>query len=143
MGQQQDTPGFATDPAAPQAPREALKGLRVLIVEDERLVALTIEEMLAEIGCVAAGVAASVKEALWAVRSGPAIDAAILDVNLGPEQVFPVADELAARGVPFVFSTGYGPADLSHRYPGRAVLHKPYRPGVLALTLSGLHGPDA
>jgi CheY-like chemotaxis protein len=118
--------------------RDTLKGVRVLVVEDELLVALTIQEMLAEIGCEPAGIARSVAEALHAIRADATIELAVLDVNLGTERVFPVADELARRGVPFMFATGYGPADLSHLYPGRPVLAKPLRPDRLAHALAAV-----
>jgi hypothetical protein len=63
------------------------------------------------------------------------MDVAILDVNLGDERVFPVADALMEKGVPFVFTTGYGPSGLEDRYPGRAVITKPYREATLVEAL--------
>jgi CheY-like chemotaxis protein len=122
-------------PARRSASHSSLLGLQVFLVEDEVMVALILEDMLAEFGCVLAGAAATVDEALAALAATPELDAAILDVNLGGEKVFPVADILAARGVPFVFSTGYGPADLHQRYPGCRLLNKPYRPEALAQLL--------
>jgi CheY-like chemotaxis protein len=119
-------------------PGGGLEGLRVLIVEDEVLVAILIEDMLSELGCALVGVAPTVAEALAVLGAAAPLDVAILDVNLGGEKVFPVADLLASRGVPFVFSTAYGPADLAQRYPGRPLLHKPYPPEQLAQTLSTL-----
>lgn len=115
-----------------------LRGLKVLVVEDELLVAMVIEETLAEFGCVVAGVAATVAQALGQVQAVADLDAAILDVNLGGEKVFPVADALRARKVPFVFSTGYGPADLAQRYPESRLLGKPYTPDALAAALAAL-----
>ncbi|MBU3079197.1 response regulator [Sphingomonas quercus] len=115
-----------------------LEGLRVLVVEDEPMVAMTLEDALAEFGCKLVAVAETVAEALAAVEQAPAIDVAVLDVNLGGEKVFPVADALGARGVPFAFSTGYGPADLTQRYPGSGLLNKPYPPLALARTLTEL-----
>jgi CheY-like chemotaxis protein len=112
-----------------------LFGLQVLVVEDEALTAALLEDMLADFGCVVAGVAGSVSEALNGVMDADAIDAAILDVNLGGDKIFPVADMLTERCVPFVFSTGYGPADLKERYPDCQLLHKPYRPEALAEVL--------
>lgn len=128
-------PGF---PAA----YPALLGLEILLVEDEALVAAMLEDMLADFGCVLAGGAATVSEALAAVEAATEIDAAILDVNLGGEKVFPVADILVSRGVPIVFSTAYGPADLADRYPRARIIHKPYRPVALAeLLIDIAHGP--
>ena len=123
---------------------DRLQGLRVLIVEDDVLVAVLLEDMLSDLGCVSLGVAPTVSEALAVIGAAEAVDAAILDVNRGGEKVFPVADRLRTRGVPFAFSTGYGPADLAQRYPGSPLLHKPYPPEQLASTLSGLMaGPPA
>ncbi|CAN7644823.1 response regulator [Phenylobacterium sp. LjRoot219] len=122
----------------------ALLGLEILLVEDEALVAAMLEDMLADFGCVLAGGAATVSEALAAVEAATEIDAAILDVNLGGEKVFPVADILVSRGVPIVFSTAYGPADLAERYPRARVIHKPYRPEALAeLLIDIAHSPRA
>jgi CheY-like chemotaxis protein len=114
----------------------ALIGLQVFVVEDEPAVAILLEDMLAEFGCVLAGQAATVTEALSAAKATDEIDGAILDVNLGGEKVFPVADLLVRRGVPIVFSTGYGPADILRRYPQSRLLHKPYPPEALARVLS-------
>lgn len=110
----------------------ALLGLEILLVEDEALVAAMLEDMLADFGCVLAAGAGTLSEALVAVEAAAEIDAAILDVNLGGEKVFPVADILVRRGVPIVFSTAYGPADLAERYPDARIIHKPYRPEALA-----------
>lgn len=114
-----------------------LFGLQVMIVEDEPLVSMMLEDVLTDFGCVVAGVAATVSDALSQAAATPAIDAAILDVHLGGETVYPVADLLDARGVPFVFSTGYGPADLRQRYPQSQLLDKPYTPEALANVLAG------
>lgn len=120
----------------------ALLGLEILLVEDEALVAALLEDMLADFGCVLAGAAATVGEALAAVEAASEIDAAILDVNLGGEKVYPVADILVGRGVPIVFSTAYGPADLVERYPLARIIHKPYRPEALAEMLIAIaHAP--
>lgn len=113
----------------------ALAGLQVLIVEDEVLVSMLLADLLDEFGCTVAGQAATVGEALEFLAAHDDFDAAILDVNLGGEKVFPVADLLNDHHVPFVFSTGYGPADLAQRYPGRPLLFKPYPPGALVAVL--------
>lgn len=110
----------------------ALFGLQILVVEDEALVAATLEDMLAEFGCTLAGAAATLADALTAIQAAVDIDAAILDVNLGGEKVFPVADILVGRNIPIVFSTGFGPADLAQRYPESRLLEKPYQPEALA-----------
>jgi CheY-like chemotaxis protein len=130
--------GTGQSGGAANLPRTLIAGLRVFVVEDEILVAMTLEDMLSEFGCEPVGVAANVSQALSAIDSGEAIDAAILDVNLGGEKVFPVSDALQNLGVPFVFSTGYGTPELELRYPGCRLLNKPYRPDALAHTLIDL-----
>ncbi|MGH6823004.1 MAG: response regulator [Methylocella sp.] len=103
----------------------APKRQRILIVEDEPLIALALEAMLAELGFEVAGSAAQVSAALELI-GGEQIDGAILDVNLGSQRVDPVADLLAARACPFFFTTGYGVSGLPARHVGRAVLQKPF-----------------
>lgn len=103
----------------------SLTGRRILVVEDEMLVLMSIETALEDFGCSAICAAASVADALE-VLSNHQFDAAVVDVNLGGEKSYPVADALTQRGIPFAFSTGYGDhgdrLDLNHR----PVLRKPY-----------------
>ena len=83
-----------------------LTGRHVLVVEDEVMVRLLIEVMLENLGCQSVTAAATIDQALdWIEKQ--TFDAAVLDVNLNGQKSYPVADALAARGVPFVFSTGY------------------------------------
>ena len=120
----------------------ALLGLEILLVEDETLVAAMLEDMLADFGCILAGLATTLGEALAELEAGVAIDAAILDVNLRGEKVFPAADILVGRGVPIVFSTAYGTAGLTDRYPQARVIQKPYRTEALAeLLIDIAHSP--
>ncbi|MFZ5671085.1 MAG: response regulator [Pseudomonadota bacterium] len=120
---------------------EGLRGLRLFVVEDESLVAMLLEGMLEELGCVVVNVAGSLDQALQSVDSVVAgAHAAILDVNLGGELVYPFADKLAEQQVPFVFATGYGRAGVASRYPGAPVLAKPYRPEDLAAALASVAG---
>lgn len=102
-----------------------LAGLKVLIVEDEGAVALMIEDMLLELGCE---VAASVANLDTARRTAAALqcDFAVLDVNVGGQLVFPVAQILQERQIPFLFSTGYGASGLPGEFKDRAVLSKPF-----------------
>ncbi|MCY1060467.1 response regulator [Nannocystis sp. SCPEA4] len=103
----------------------ALQGLRVLIVEDEPMLAAFLEDALTDLGCEVIGPALNMKDALRLAREA-SIDGAGLDVNVAGEQVYPVADVLAERGLPFVFMTGYGEAGLRESDRGRPVLQKPY-----------------
>ena len=90
------------------------------------LVLLNVEDMLADLGCQAVSAAANVDQAL-ALIDAQAFDAAMVDVNLDGRKSYQVADALAARGVPFVFSTGYSGESLDDGYRDRPVLGKPYR----------------
>jgi CheY-like chemotaxis protein len=106
-----------------QSPK--LKGLRVLVVEDEALVALQLEDMLHELGCTIVGPASRVGQAL-ALLGGQQVDAAVLDLNVAGELVYPVADALASRRLPYIFATGYGASGLTEPYRLRPVLQKPF-----------------
>ena len=103
-----------------------LRGLCVLVVEDEGSVALLIEDMLEELGCEVAASAARIALAHEAAQSLP-LDLAVLDVNVAGEPSFDLARTLAARGVPFVFSTGYGAGGLPSDLQDRPVLTKPFK----------------
>lgn len=103
-----------------------LQGLRVLIVEDEALIASLIEDFLLDLGCEVVGPAMHMSEAVQLAREA-AIDGATLDVNIVGEKIYPVADILTERGIPFVFMTGYGAAGLRKSDGGCPVLQKPYR----------------
>ena len=102
-----------------------LKGLRVLVVENEALVALQLEDMLADLGCAIIGPASRVCQALD-LLGGQVVDAAVLDLNVAGELVYPVADALARRGLPYIFATGYGASGLIGPYRSRPVLQKPF-----------------
>lgn len=109
---------------------------RILLVEDESLVALAMEDMLADLGCeVVASFAALGPALAWFAGRASALDGALLDVNLGGELVFPLAEALAAHGVPFVFATAYS-ALPEARFPEARVVHKPVDPGVLGAAVS-------
>ena len=100
-------------------------GLKALIVEDEAGVALLLEDMLTELGCE---VVASIARLERACEAAAAVDCdfAILDVNIGGSPVFPVAEILEARAIPFVFSTGYGAAGVAEPFQNRPILSKPF-----------------
>jgi CheY-like chemotaxis protein len=98
---------------------------RVLVLEDEQLIAMMVKEWLDELGCETVGPAATVKKALGLIDAG-ALDAALLDVSLGNQDCAPVADVLRERGVPFALATGHSGGDLAARYPEALSLPKPY-----------------
>ena len=108
-----------------------LDSRRILVVEDEPLVAMLEEDLLVEAGAQVVGPAPSVAQALALIGDGD-LDAAVLDVNLGKETVFPVAERLAALGVPFVFVTGYGSQGLIPAFANRPVIQKPFKPNDFA-----------
>jgi CheY-like chemotaxis protein len=114
-----------------------LSGRRVLVVEDECIVSWLLEDMLADLGCAVVGPAACITEAL-AMIDADAIDAAVLDVNLNGQPSYAIADALATRGVPFVFSTGYSKDGLLDAYRIVATLQKPYHQSELADALATL-----
>lgn len=103
----------------------ALAGCRVFVVEDEVLIGMVLEDILDMLGCTMAGSAATMEDA-WRLAEGNEFDVAILDVNVGTDPVFPLADAIMARGVPIVFATGSLPDSLPERFAACPVLEKPY-----------------
>lgn len=114
-----------------------LAGLRVLVVEDEMMVSMLIEDMLDDLGCKVVGPASRLDEAI-ALAGEAELDCAVLDVNLGGQSIFPLADLLRAKGAPFAFATGYGDAGLRDIDKGSPVLQKPFRETDLARVLGVL-----
>ena len=119
-----------------------LKGLRVLVVEDEMMVSMLIEDMLTDLGCTVVGPASRLDEAIELAKQN-GLDCAVLDVNLGGQPIFPLADLLRERGRPFAFATGYGDAGLREVDKGTPVLQKPFREGDLARVLGELNAKVA
>lgn len=115
------------------------ESLRILLVEDEMLVAMLLEDMLTESGHTVIGPVAKLDQAVEAARN-ESIDLAILDVNLQGHEVFPVAEALAARQIPFVFSTGYGAGGLPEAWRQRPTLQKPFRRDDLYRVIGELSG---
>ena len=112
----------------------AERRLRILVVEDEMLVAMNIEDMLLALGHEVAGIAGRLGAALALAEEG-GFDLALLDVNLAGEESFPLADALTARGIPFLFATGYGMDGIAEAYRAAPVLQKPFRLGDLEAAL--------
>lgn len=111
-----------------------LHGLTVFVVEDEMMVSLLLEDMLGTLGCDNVLHAASVSSALNELsQSQP--DLAVLDVNLGSEMVYPVAEELNRAGVPFVFTTGYGRGAIKLEWAARPCVQKPFNIDAFAAAL--------
>ncbi len=110
---------------------------KILIVEDEPVIARLLEEMLTEHGFEVVALASTLEQA-EALAGSLNLDAAVLDISLGDADVFPVARLLDGRNLPFVFTTGYGSAGLSAEWESRPVFSKPYDIQVLAQTLSQL-----
>ena len=113
---------------------QALDGKRVLVVEDEAAIAMLLEDMLLDFGCVVVGPAARLAAALDLTQR-ESFDIAILDVNVAGEPIYPVAEALAERGVPLVFSTGYGGAGIKEPFRDRPVVQKPFSQSDLKRTL--------
>jgi CheY-like chemotaxis protein len=110
---------------------------RILIVEDEMVVAMLVEDMVLELGYEVSGVVSRVGDALALADSGR-FDLAILDVHLSGKLIFPFADALADRGIPFMFATGYGEHGIPPEHLSQMVLQKPFRPADLRRALSRL-----
>jgi two-component sensor histidine kinase/DNA-binding response OmpR family regulator len=124
-------------PAAPKAPEfnghantGSLTGRRILVVEDEVLISMFIENVLADLGAEVIGPVNTLADGL-ALGANERLDGAVLDLNLNGEQTYPLADALIARGVPFVFITGYDRDSLDRRYARVPVLQKPIEADTL------------
>jgi CheY-like chemotaxis protein len=110
---------------------------RVLVVEDEYLIRMLLEDMLGDLGYAVAAAVGSIAEAQEVAANGE-FSAAVLDVNLDGREIYPVADILCGRGLPFVFVTGYGERNLPERYRDRPALQKPFQAEQLQAALAGL-----
>jgi CheY-like chemotaxis protein len=106
-------------------PSGSLAGRRILVVEDEPVVAMALEDMLIHLGCVVVGPALRLQKAIE-LATLERLDGAILDINLSDERSFPVAAILSGRAVPLLFATGYGEQGLEAPFQNARVLAKPY-----------------
>jgi CheY-like chemotaxis protein len=114
---------------------------RILVVEDEELVALELSAELSRLGWAIVGPAATLAEAQNLLSHG--VDAAVLDVNLRGRPIYPVAEALEARDVPFLFCTGYEMVDPEGRFPHVPIIRKPVHPAAVSAALSDLLGSRA
>jgi CheY-like chemotaxis protein len=108
--------------------------MRVLVVEDELMIRMLLQDMLDDLGHTLAGEAGHLDEALTLAQQAD-FDVAILDVNLGGQPISPVVEVLIARGLPFVFATGYGQRGVPEPYRMIPTLQKPFQTDALALAL--------
>ena len=116
-----------------------LRGLHLLLVEDEYLLALGLADAASDLGAEVFGPVGSVQDALALVQKLPELDAAILDINLGDATIYPVADALRARGVPFFFSTASAPIELPERFRDVPVCRKPFDVAAFRAALGRLY----
>ncbi len=119
-----------------------LAGLRVLVVEDTQLVADTIVDVLDELGCVVLGPVATLHEGEALARS-ETLGCALLDIRLGVDDSFPIADVLRTRGIPFVFLTGQTEQDVPEAHQGVRQLSKPFQIAELLRTVAAVARPPA
>ncbi|MEG3164789.1 response regulator [Sphingomonas sp. PB2P19] len=112
-----------------------LTGRQILVVEDDYLIADDLCEALADAGAGIVGPCPTIAKAVACLDSAAVIDAAVLDVNLCGEMVFPFADALTLRGIPFIFATGYDEGALPDRYSDVGRLEKPVRASTVAAQL--------
>jgi CheY-like chemotaxis protein len=104
---------------------DGLAGCRILVVEDEMLIALLLEEALQSLGCIVVGPVSKLDAALR-LATGEELDAAVLDVNIRGGQVFAAAEKLVDRGIPFVLASGYSDWILPEAMQGKPRLTKPF-----------------
>ncbi len=102
-----------------------LRGMRVLVVEDDSLICMMIEDFLGDLGCKVAATAAQLDDGLAKART-TAIDVAVLDINLDGQLSYPIALELKGRAIPFLFATGYGQSGVPLDFKTAPVLSKPF-----------------
>jgi CheY-like chemotaxis protein len=115
--------------------RRELFNRRVLVVEDEMMIAMLIEDMLEEFGCTLVGPATTVPRALDLIAKEN-VEIAVLDLNLDGQNTYAIADALRQKNVPFIFATGYGSTGLRQEYGNRPVLQKPFQAQALESALA-------
>jgi CheY-like chemotaxis protein len=115
--------------------KQELSNRKVLVVEDEMMIAMLIEDMLDEFGCVLVGPATTVPRALELIGK-ESIDIAILDLNLDGQDTYAIADALQQKKIPFIFATGYGSTVLRKKHGNRPILQKPFQQTDLEMALA-------
>ncbi|WP_439375614.1 response regulator [Bradyrhizobium sp. DASA03120] len=118
--------------------RALLSGRRILVVEDEYFLADDISRALRSAGAEIAGPVGELDDALPIIKDGGVLDGAVLDVNIRSEMVFPIAQELRARQVPFVFTTGYDKVSIAPEFHDVVLLEKPIDIAAMVRSLAGL-----
>lgn len=113
-----------------------LQGLNILLVEDEYLIAADVETTLTRRGATIVGLAPTVADALIVINEAERLDCAVLDVNLGSETSYPVADALSVRNVPVIFVTGYDSLILPAAFASYPRLNKPFNANILVNTIT-------
>jgi CheY-like chemotaxis protein len=112
-------------------------GPSILVVDDETLIVMLLEDILLDLGCRVVGQAATVSQSIALIQdSGQTLDGAFLDINLRGELVYPVADVLLHRGVPFVFVTGNALHGIDPRYAAIKALAKPFSAATIEQTVA-------
>jgi DNA-binding response OmpR family regulator len=120
---------------------QLLSGRRVLVVEDEMLVLMALEDMLADLGCTSVSVAGNIDRALDLIAT-KVFDLATLDINLNGQRSYPIAKALSDQGVPFAFSTGYGEHGVGEGFGNCPVLDKPFNYRQLTNIMTALLTPS-
>lgn len=115
--------------------KRELSNRKVLVVEDEMMIAMLIEDMLDELGCKLVGPATNVPRALEFI-SKEQVEVAVLDLNLDGKDTYAIADALRQKNVPFIFATGYGSSGMRREYGNRPVLQKPFQAKDLETALA-------
>ena len=117
-----------------------LKDVKIFVVEDESLVAMQLEDMLFDLGCDVVAVAMRLSRAHEMLDTGVEVDVAILDVNIGGEKIYPIAERFREAGVPIVFATGYGRSGVEEEWHGCTILQKPYTTEQIETSIVNLIG---
>lgn len=128
---------LSTKPRRPAADKADLKGRRILVVEDSPVVGPFTADLLGELGYEVVGPAPNMAAARELVEAGE-FDAALMDIHIRGERVFPLCEMLEARGLPFVFTSGYADRSMPEKWEERPRLQKPYTLDQIERALSAL-----